>query len=188
MLRGTVFSVRPLRKSSYENSKSRRWLSAYISPDITVVPGWLNISGYIRYGITRTQGTGYSLRRGNWSGEVTAMAYHWGFNLLVQYKCPEDYLSGERETWGEKTSLLMLMYNWRNWQFGAAFFCPFNKYDQGSRLLNRYNTNEKHMRVNLAGIPFFQISYNLHWGRQKNGVSKRANADTSVEQSKTGSR
>lgn len=174
--------------SSYENSRGRRWFSAYISPDINMIPGWLNLSGYLRYGLTRTRGTGYDITRKNWSGEITAMAYHWGFNLIVQYTRNATQLVGERETWGEKNSLVMLAYNWQKWQFGVGIICPFNKYDQGSRLLNRYNTNEKHMRLEMSAMPFLQISYNLQWDRQKGGVNKRANADTVVEQSKTGSR
>ena len=174
--------------SSFENSRGRKWFSAYISPDINLIPGWLNLSGYIRYGLTNTKGMGYNITKYNWSGEVTAMAYHWGFNLIVQYNHNATTLIGERETWGEKVSLAMLAYNWQKWQFGAGMLCPFNKYDQGSRLLNHYNTNEKHMRLDLASMPFIQISYNLQWGRQKRGVDKRVNADTSVEQSKAGSR
>lgn len=174
--------------SSFENSRGRRWYSAYISPDINMIPGWLNLSGYLRYGITNTRGTGYEITRHNWSGEVTAMAYHWGFNLIVQYNHRAATLIGERETWDEKTSLVMLTYNWKKWQFGAGALCPFNKYDQESQLLNRYNTNEKHMRLDIAPMPIIQISYNLQWGRQNRGVNKRANADTSVEQSKAGSR
>lgn len=174
--------------SSFENSRGRRWFSAYISPEVSVIPGWLNLSGYLRYGLTNTKGTGYDITRHNWSGEVTAMAFHWGFNLIVQYNHDMAALIGERETWGEKNSLIMLAYNWRKWQFGAGTLFPFNKYDQGSRLLSRYNTNEKHMRLDMSPLPFIQISYNLQWGRQKQGVNKRANADISVEQSKAGSR
>ena len=174
--------------SSFENSRGRRWFSAYISPDVNIVSGWLNLSGYIRYGLTNTKGMGYNLTRYNWSGEVTAMAYHWGFNLMIQYSHGQSGLVGEREAWGEKVSLVMLAYNWQKWQFGAGALCPFNKYDQGSRLMNQYNTNEKHMRLDMAPMPFVQISYNLQWGRQKQGVDKRANADTSVEHSKAGSR
>ena len=174
--------------SSFENSRGRKWFSAYISPDINMIPGWLNLSGYLRYGLTNTRGAGYDITRYNWSGEVTAMAYHWGFNLIVQYNHNAATLIGERETWGEKNSLIMLAYNWQKWQFGAGVLCPFNKYDQGSRLLNNYNTNEKHMRLDIASMPFIQIAYNLQWGHQKRGVDKRVNADTSVEQSKAGSR
>ncbi len=174
--------------SSYENSRGRRWFSAYISPDINVIPGWFNLSGYLRYGLTTTKGTGYDITRYNWSGEVTAMAYHWGFNLIAQYSHNAAMLIGERETWGEKNSLVMLSYNWKKWQFGAGLLMPFNKYDQGSRLLNRYNTNEKHMRLDMSPMPFIQVAYNLQWGRQKQGVNKRVNADSSVEQSKAGSR
>ena len=70
---------------------------------------------------------------------------------------------------GWKNSLVMLSYNWKKWQFGAGLLMPFNKYDQGSRLLNRYNTNEKHMRLDMSPMPFIQVAYNLQWGRQKQG-------------------
>ena len=174
--------------TSFENSRGRRWFSVYIAPTVTVLPGWLNVTGYLRYGLTNTRGTDYDITRYNWSGSVTAMAAHWGFNLMVQYNHNPTTLTGEKEIWGEKVSLLLLAYNWKKWQFGAGFLCPFNKYDTGSRLLNRYNNNEKHTRLDMSAMPILQISYNLQWGHQKRGVSKRVNADTSVEQSRAGRR
>ena len=175
--------------STYENSRHRQQLAASIAPTVHVIPGWATLSGFLRWGLTRTEGTGYSLRNHNWSGNIQAVAYHWNFQLILQYEHQRTTLIGERETWGQRSSFAMLAYNWGKWQFAAGLFCPFNRYDQGSRLINRYISNEKHIRSNkIASMPFLQIAYNLQWGRQKRGVDKRVNADTSVERSKAGSR
>ena len=40
----------------------------------------------------------------------------------------------------------------------------------------------------MSSMPLLKVAYNLQWGRQKQGVNKRVNADSSVEQSKAGSR
>lgn len=60
---------------------------------------------------------------------------------------------------------------------------PFGKYEQGSRMLSKWSSNEQHMRIDMR-IPFVNISYNLKWGHQKRGASKLTNADVSVETSK----
>ena len=174
--------------SSYENSRGHQWLSAYISPQIDVVPGWFMVNGLVRWGVTRTRGTGYNLTRHNWSGEVTGIAYHWGFNFIVQYRHSAGTLFGESEVWGEKSSMIALQYNWKNWQFMGAILSPFTKYDRKSCLYNQYYSNEKHKRISMSSMPLLKVAYNLQWGRQKQGVNKRVNADSSVEQSTAGSR
>lgn len=174
--------------TTYENSRGRKYLSAYAAPSIDVIPGWLSINGTLKWGVTRTRGTGYLLTRRQWSGNVSASAYHWGFQLLVNYERQAPYLTGERETWGEEFSLAALGYNYRNWQFWAQVFCPFTKYDQGARLMSRYNSNEKHMRLDIAPMPMIRVCYNLQWGRQKGDVNKRAEADSSIESTSVGSR
>lgn len=174
---------------SYENSRGRQYISAYISPDINVIPGWLNVSGYLRWSLTHTKGTGYSLTRPNWCGRVTATAYHWGFYLLAEYDYRQGFLSGEQETWGERHSMVALQYRWRNWQFMAVVMCPFDKYDQPSALYNRYYSYDKHLRLKgVNAMPMLQVSYNVNWGRQKSGVNKRVNADSSVSGSNAGQR
>lgn len=173
--------------SSYENSRRRQWLSAYFSPDIVVIPGWFNLQGFLRWGVTRTEGTGYNLTRHNWSGSINASLYHWGFQLLLKYERLSSNLYGEFESWGQKMSMAALAYQWKNWQFMAAVFCPFNKYEQGSRLLNRYNRNEKSIRSDIV-MPLLQVTYNLRWGRQKQEVNKRVNAESSIDASKASSR
>lgn len=174
--------------TSFENSRGRQWLSVYFAPQVELIPGWFNLQGNIRWSVTRTRGTGYELTRRNWSWDITAMASHWGWNLIVEYSKKPVTLIGERETWGEKISLAMLAYNLKQWQFGVGILCPFIKYDQGSQLFNRYNSNEQHMRLSMKSMPFVKIAYNLQWGHQKRGASKRVNADSSVETSKAGSR
>lgn len=174
--------------STYENSKGRRYLSPYISPSFSVVPGWLDINGTLRWSITQTEGQSYRLTRRNWSGDITAALYHWNFQLVLQYSHKATTLIGEREVWPEKTSLAALAYDWKHWQFMFGVLCPFNRYDIGERLLNQYYSNDKHIRIEMAPMPILQISYNLQWGRQKQDVYKRVQSNSSVESSKAGSR
>lgn len=174
---------------TYENSRGRKYISAYISPDINVIPGWLNLSGYLRWSLTHTSGTGYSLTRPNWCGQVTATAYHWGFYLVAQYDYRQGFLTGELEAWGERHSTIAIQYGWRNWQFMAGVICPFGSYDQPSALYNRYYSYDRHMRLKgMSPMPIVKVSYNLNWGRQKRGVNKRVNADSSVKGSESGQR
>ena len=37
---------------------------------------------------------------------------------------------------------------------------PFGRYDQGSRMLSKWNTNEQHMRLDMR-MPFVQLGYNI---------------------------
>jgi hypothetical protein len=82
----------------------------------------------------------------------------------------------------------MLLYEWRQWQFGAGMLCPFNKYDIGNQSLNRYNSHKLNLRLDMASMPLVRISYNLQWGRQKRGVEKVSSADAHVETSSAGGR
>ena len=133
------------------------------------------------------RGTGYRLYNHNWSGNVRLMLAHNGFVLSAQYEKSARTLFGERISWNEDLSIIDLSYNWRKWQFGVGMLMPFGKYDQGARQLNRYNSNVKHMRVDLR-IPYVSVSYNLQWGKQKRGVEKLIDADAVVNTSTPGSR
>ena len=133
------------------------------------------------------KGTGYRLYNHNWSGNAQVMLAHYGFILSAQYTKSERSLFGERISWHEDISIIDLSYNWGKWQFGAGMIMPFGKYDQGSKSLNPYNTNVKHMRVDLR-VPYLSVSYNLQWGRQKRGANKLINADASVDKSTVGGR
>lgn len=64
---------------------------------------------------------------------------------------------------------------------------PFGKYDQGSKMLSKWNTNEQHQRLDMR-MPYISVGYNLHWGRQKRGANKIINADANIDKSKAGGR
>lgn len=175
--------------STYENSRVRQQFGASFSPTLDIVPGWLTISGTLQWDHTKTKGTGYNLNRNYLSGDAQASLYHWNFQLIVMYQYPMKELIGEKETYGEQVSMITLAYNWKKWQFGFGVMCPFNRYEQGGSLLNKYYTYEKKMRVkSFNPMPFIQVSYNLRWGKQKRGVNKRVQSNSETEQSEAGSR
>lgn len=169
--------------TSYENSKGSQCLLVSFSPQIEVVPGWLSLSGSLQYRAERSRGTGYKLYNHNWSGDINAIAQHYGFMFILHYHKAASELSGETLSWGETFSIASLGYNSDKWEFTAGVLCPFNKYDRGAISLNRYNRNETHYRVNFAPMPFLQVRYNIQWGRQKKEAKKLVNADADIDQS-----
>lgn len=173
--------------TSYENSRGLQNLSLFISPQIDILPGWISASGFLQYRAERMRGTGYRLYNRAWSGNVNLQIAHWGFVLSGEYVRAQHDLWGEKISWGENLSIIDLTYNWKEWQFGAGMIMPFGKYDQGSRMLSKWNTNEQHMRLDMR-MPYIQISYNLQWGRQKRGAQKMVNADANVDTSTAGGR
>ena len=173
---------------SFENSAGLNSHMFWLSPEIEVIPDWLIIEGTLRYKNERTKGRGYNVHHHNWSGDATAIITHWGFNLIINYEKAQTSLWGEKITFDESTSLVELQYNWRDWQFGLGVLCPFNKYDQGSILLNKWNSNEYHLRIDMAPMPFLRINYNLQWGRQKHGLKKLVTTDADIQQSSAAGR
>lgn len=173
--------------TSYENSRGLRNLAFSFSPQIEIVPGWIMASGNVTYRVERMRGQNYKLYNHNWCGSVQLMVMHNGFTLTGQYMKAQRNLFGEKIDWGEDMSIVDLSYQRGRCRMGAGMLMPFGKYDQGSKLLSRYNTNEKHMRVDLK-VFYLALTYNLEWGRQKRGVNKLVNADANVETSKTGGR
>lgn len=173
--------------TTYENSRGLKNLSFFIAPQIDIVPNWLMATGYLQYRIERMRGTGYDLHNANWSGYVNLRLTHWGFTLSGQYMRAQHDLWGEKISWGENHSLIELSYNWKKWQFTAGMLMPFGKYDQGSKMLSKWNTNEQHMRLDMR-MPYLSVNYNLQWGRQKRGARKLINADANVDQSTAGGR
>ena len=112
---------------------------------------------------------------------------HWGFVLSGQYVRAQRNLWGEKISWGENLNIIDLSYNWNSWQFTAGIIMPFGQYDQGSKLLSKWNRNEQHMRLNMRML-YISIAYNMQWGRQKHGVQKLIDTDATVEKSTTGGR
>lgn len=173
--------------NTYENSKGLQNLSFWLSPQIEVVPGWLTVEGEIQYRVERMRGLGYRLYNHDWSGEASVMITHWDFVLTGQYQRAQRNLWGEKISWGEDINLIDLSYNWKSWQFSAGIIMPFGKYDHGSRSFSKWKSNEQHMRLNMR-MPYISVSYNLQWGRQKRGVNKLINSDSSVDTSKAANR
>jgi hypothetical protein len=174
--------------TSYENSKGLKSISFTLSPEIDIIPNWLTFTGNISYRLEQSKGNGYQHTNKNLSWFAMANISHWGFSLIAQYEKAPKRLSGETYKWGETLSVLMLSYNWRDWEFGVGMLCPFNKYDTGSQSLNRYNSNVSHMRLDMSAMPLISISYNLQWGHQKRGVNKMVNTSSHIETSSAGGR
>lgn len=170
--------------TSYENSDGLQNISFWIAPQIELIPGWLTASGYVQYRAERMKGTGYKLYNHDWSWNGSIQLMHWGFTLSANYQRAQRNLWGEKISWGEEFSVIDLSYNLKSWQFGVGMMMPFGTYDQGSRMLSKWNSNVKHMRINMR-MPYISISYNLQWGRQKRGINKLVNANVKVDQSKS---
>ena len=173
--------------TAYENSKGLQNISFWFAPQIEAIPSWLVISGTIQYMAERMKGNTYKLYNHCWSGDVSAMVTHWGFTLGFQYVRAQRNLWGEKISWGEDISVIDLSYNWKNWEFSGGMILPFGKYDQGSRSLSKWNTNEMHTRLDMR-MPYISISYNLQWGRQKRGAQKLVEVDANADRSSTGGR
>lgn len=173
--------------TTYENSRGLRNLSFFLAPQIEIIPQWLTVSGYVQYRMERMKGTGYAINHNGWSGNASLQLTHWGFVLSAQYQYAQRDLWGERISWGEDANVISLDYNWKDWQFGAGILMPFGKYDQGSKSISKWNTNEQHMRLNMC-MPFVSVAWNLQWGRQKREVRKIINADANTDRSTAGGR
>ena len=173
--------------TSYENSIGKQGLSFSIAPQIQIIPQWLTLSGYLEYLNERTQGTGYKLYNHNWNGNIQAVVTHWNFSFIIQYEKARRSLVGEKLFWGEDFSVISLAYKWKDLQIGTLIFMPFGTYDQGSKMLSKWNTNEYHLRLDLRMVGI-QLNYNFQWGRQKQSVNKLIDSAVTVEKSGVKSR
>lgn len=173
--------------TSYENSIGHRQLSLVFAPQIEIIPDWLTASGSIRYNLQRSEGSGYICHYNDWDGNVYLQLAHRGFTLAGQYSRENRTLWGERISWGETLSVINLSYNLHKWQLEAGVIMPFGKYDRGSKSLNKWNTNEQHIRLDMR-IPYIQISYNLQWGRQKRSADKLIDTGAETDRSSAAGR
>lgn len=173
--------------TTYENSRGLQNISFFLSPQIEIIPDWLMASGYLQFRMERMRGTGYTLHTNDWSGEVGLQLTHWGFTLSGQYVRSQRDLWGEKISWGEDINVIDLSYVWKSWQFSAGVIMPFGKYDQGSKSLSKWNSNEQHMRLNMR-MPYISVAYNLQWGRQKRSAEKLTDIDANADRSSAGGR
>ena len=173
--------------TSYENSKGLKNLTFFLAPQIEVIPNWIAFGGYIQYRMENMRGSGYDYKSYNWSGNANLRISHWGVTLTYQYMKARRDLWGEKISWGEDINVIDLSYNWKNWQFGAGVIMPFGRYDQGSKMISKWNSNEQHLRLDMR-IPYIKISYNVQWGYQKRSANKIINANAKVDTSTAGGR
>lgn len=173
--------------NTYENSRGLKNLSFFLAPQIEIIPDWLAISGYLQYRMERMKGTGYAISHNSWSGNAELRLSHWNFVLSAEYQYSQRDLWGEKITSDEDFSNINLSYNYKKWQFGAGILMPFGKYDQSSKSLNKWNTNEQHIRLDFR-MPYISISYNLQWGRQKRGANKLVEVNANADRSSVGGR
>ena len=173
--------------TSFENSRGLRNLCLWLAPEIVIVPRHLAIGGIIRYRAEQMKGQDYTHYNHDLSGEIDLMASYKGWMFMATYIRAERTLWGEKIIWGESTSIISLAYSLRNWRFTAGVLNPFGKYDQGSKSLNRWNTNESHMRLDMC-MPFLRVNYNLNWGHQKHSSGKLISVDATPAQSSAASR
>ena len=173
--------------TTYENSRGLKNLTFFLAPQVDVIPDWVMLGAYIQYRMENMRGTGYDYNGYNWSGNATLRVTHWGFTLMYQYLKARRDLWGEKISWGEDINVIDLSYNWKNWQFGAGVIMPFGRYDQGSRMISKWNTNERNMRLDMR-MPYIKVSYNFQWGHQKPVAQKKINAGANVDASTAGGR
>lgn len=173
--------------TTYENSRGLQNLSLFFAPQVEIIPDWLMVSGYVQFRMERMWGTGYNLHNNAWSGNAELALTHWGFTLTGQYVRAQRDLWGEKISWGEDLNIIDLSYNLKAWQFSAGIIMPFGKYDQGNKLLSKWNRNEQHIHLDMR-MPYISISYNLQWGRQKRGAHKLVEVDASADRSSAGGR
>lgn len=173
--------------TTYENSRGLQNISFFLAPQIEIIPNWLMASGYIQYRTERMCGNGYTLHSDGFSANAEIQLMHWGFVLTGQYVRAQRDLWGEKISWGEDLNVIDLSYSWKKWQFSAGIIMPFGKYDQGSKLLSKWNRNEQHMRIDMR-MPYISVSYNLQWGRQKRSARKLVDVDANADHSTAGGR
>ncbi|MDE6342236.1 MAG: outer membrane beta-barrel family protein, partial [Muribaculaceae bacterium] len=171
--------------TTYENSRGLENLSLFFAPQIEVIPDWLMLSGYLQWRTERMRGSGYDLTNSAWSGNAAMQLSHWGFTLSAQYIRAQRDLWGEKISWGEDFNLIDLTYNLKQWAFSIGCLMPFGKYDQGSKNLSKWNTNERHLRTDMR-VPYISVNYNLQWGRQKHKANKLINVSGDTDQSSAG--
>lgn len=173
--------------TTYENSRGLQNLSFFFAPQVEIIPDWLMASAYVQFRMERMRGTGYDLHNNAWSGNAELALTHWGFTLTGQYVRAQRDLWGEKISWGEDLNIIDLCYNWKAWQFSVGIIMPFGKYDQGNKLLSKWNRNEQHIHLDMR-MPYISVSYNLQWGRQKRGAQKLVEAEASADRSSAGGR
>ncbi len=169
---------------SWSNNSGYTQWGISVSPRVVVLPDWVTLSGTIDFHRDYSRGVGYRHIFNGLSGNADINISHWGFSLQGQIFVGRATLWGEEITRGEKGNLIALSYRWNRFTFATGMLMPFGKYSNGTELRNRYVKIDRIGRTTaLERMPFIQLSWNIDWGRKSQGLNKRINNSSGVQQS-----
>lgn len=171
--------------TSFANGGNFTAWQILVSSDFNIIPEWLMASGTLCFEHQRTHGLGYKHHINTVSYDFTLMANHWNWGVMLQVEEGGKSLWGETVEKAEFRTTAAVTYDWRDFQFVAGMMMPFGKYNQGTEVLNRYNTHSQTLKSHfVTHMPFIRISYNLTWGKQKRGASRLIDDGSAVQESK----
>lgn len=175
--------------NTYTNGHRNEYWRARANASFNIVPNWASFSGNLDFIKSKSKGEGYKHSNNSWSGNFDLILSHWNFMLIYSQVFAPEALVGELLSCGESYNTLMLMYNYKNWQFAAGIFAPFGKYHQEVSLLNKYYNYNYTIRSNfIEKMALAKVTYSVNWGKSKRGVNKKINASAEAMQSKAASR
>lgn len=113
--------------TSYANGGNFTSWQILFSPEFNIIPNWLMASATVCFEHQSTSGVGYKHHINDFSYDVTLMANHWNWGLMLQVVEQGKSLWDETITKGEFATTAAVTYNWRNFQFMAGMMMPFGK-------------------------------------------------------------
>lgn len=165
---------------TWNNSGYASYFETTFSPRWECIPGWATISGSVTFSRSWTKGHNYRHNLSNWSGNIDATFYHWGFDATLQYERGIAYQLGERIERGESYTICQVGYSWKDWRFAFGLFNPIGRYSQETTVSSALVKQKTVMRTTACDrMPFLQISYNISWGRQTRHASRKLESDLS---------
>lgn len=170
--------------TSYANQSGFSSWGVQLAPRVTIVSGWVTLSGTLRFHRDYTRGIGYRHCLSSIDGSGQLQVTHYGMTLTAQYHKGSKSLWGEALSEGETVSIVGLGYRWKGFSFDAGIMIPFGRYSQGTETLSRYADVKRTMRTKaVEQMPFISVSYNVDWGRKSRQTSKLIDSDAGVQQS-----
>ena len=176
-------------KKSFANGGNFTSWQLLFTPQFNIVPNWLMASATLGFDHQRSSGKGYRHHINDLFYDVTLMASHWNWGLMLQA------VQGGRRLWGETVekaefmTMASVTYNWCDFQFMAGMMMPLGKYSQGVEQLNRYYSSKQTVSSHFVShMPFISVSYNLSWGKQKRSANRLIDNGSSIQQSKAAGR
>lgn len=155
------------------------------SPRITVVPGLLTINGTVSFCHYRNHGPNYMLISNSIYAEGTAQLTHKNFTLSIYAKKSSRNLWGQTQTRYEDFHMMNLSYRYRNFEFIATWLNPIGEY-RGQEIEKRgpIAWSKNRFCTPVARTVSVGFNYKIDWGRKRNGIDRKANTSSGVEQTK----